>query len=78
VQTKQTQPGFKDYVEALRAEHPELARDFAGFDGLEDVLQWLGRRDLGRGAVDIVGQDEFHYDFLVRLEGGRWLAVGVT
>jgi hypothetical protein len=29
--------------------------------------------------VDIVGQDEFHYDFLVRLDAeGRWLAFGVN
>jgi hypothetical protein len=72
-------PPFTDYVAALRAEYPELAEAFAGCHGIEEVLQWMGRRNLGRGDVDIVGQDEFHYDFLIRLdEAGRWLAFGVT
>ena len=79
VETKQVQPEFEEYVAALRPQHPDIAQDFAGFRGLEDVLQWMGRRGLGRGDVDIVGQDEFHYDFLLRLDNaGRWLAVGVT
>lgn len=70
-------PPFTDYVAALRDEYPELAQAFAGWHGVEDVLQWLGRRD--RGDVDIVGQDEFHYDFLVRQgAAGRWLSFGVT
>jgi hypothetical protein len=37
----------------------------------------MQRRGLKR--VDIVAQDEFHYDFLIELEpGGRWAAFGVT
>jgi hypothetical protein len=72
-------PEFDDYVARLRPEHPELADAFAGFTGIEQVLQWMSRRALTGKDVDIVGQDEFHYDFLVRLEAeGRWLAFGVN
>jgi hypothetical protein len=73
------QPEFEDYVERLRPDHPELAADFAGFTGIEQVLQWMSRRALTGKDVDIIGQDEFHYDFLVRLDAeGRWLAFGVN
>jgi hypothetical protein len=72
-------PEFADYVDGLRADHPDLARDFAGFTGIEDVLRWMSTRPVGRTDIDIVGMDEFNYDFLVRLdESGPWLAFGVT
>ncbi len=75
--TSQEPPEFAEYVDGLRAEHPELARAFAGFKGIDDVLRWMGNRT--RTDIDIVGMDEFHYDFLVRLDdSGRWLAFGVT
>ena len=74
-----TPPEFTDYVERLRPAHPELADAFAGFTGIEQVLQWMAGRALTGKDVDIVGQDEFHYDFLVRLGAeGRWLAFGVN
>jgi hypothetical protein len=70
---------YPDYVEALRAESPELAEELAAFQGITGVLDWMKRRGLTQAAVDIVGQDEFHYDFLIEFEGGgRWLAFGVT
>ena len=72
-------PEFADYVERLRPAHPDLADAFAGFTGIEQVLQWMAGHALTGKDVDIVGQDEFHYDFLVRLEAeGRWLAFGVN
>jgi hypothetical protein len=72
-------PGLDDYLQRLRATDPQLAEEFAGFTGVEQVLQWMARRGLATTAVDIVGQDEFEYDFLVRLDAaGRWLAFGVT
>ena len=56
-----------------------LAQEVADFHSIRGVLEWMRRRDLCRAAVDIVGQDEFSYDFLVELEPrGRWLAFGVT
>ena len=72
-------PEYADHVERLRAACPDLASEFAPFHGVEEVLQWMQRRYGGRVAVDIVGQDEFHYDFLIELEpGGRWVSFGVT
>jgi hypothetical protein len=72
-------PEYADYVERLRAACPDLAAEVGSFHGVEEVLQWLQRRSGGRVAVDIVGQDEFHYDFLIELEpGGRWVSFGVT
>jgi hypothetical protein len=72
-------PEFEDYVERLRPAHPELADAFAGFTGIEQVLQWMSRHALTSKDVDIVQQDEFHYDFLVRPGAeARWLAFGVN
>jgi mRNA interferase MazF len=72
-------PEFDDYLQRLRETDPQLAADFGGFTGIEQVLQWMARRDPATTAVDIVAQDEFEYDFLVRLDAaGRWLAFGVT
>ena len=72
-------PDYPDYVEALRAEFPELAGEVSAFHGITSVLDWMKRRSLCQAAVYIVGQDEFHYDFLIQFEaGGRWLSFGVT
>jgi len=69
---------YADYLEDLRASHPHLAADFAP-DSLENVLQWMARRGLPSGSVDLVGQDEFSYDFLIELEpAGRFLVFGVN
>jgi hypothetical protein len=66
-------------VEVLRQEDAELARQVAGFQGMSEVLDWMKERSLVPGTVDIVGQDEFEYDFLIQLEpAGRWLVFGVT
>jgi hypothetical protein len=70
---------YAGHVRALAAADPGLAGELAAFQGVEEVLQWIERRGLCRTAVDIVGQDEFSYDFLVQLQApGRWLAFGVT
>ena len=71
---------YPDYLRLLRNEAAELADEFASFTGVKDVLDWMQRRGLfGRDGVDMVGQDEFHYDFLIQLEPtGRWLVFGVT
>jgi hypothetical protein len=72
-------PDYADYVEALRARFPEWIEDFAAFQGITGLLNWMQQRGLNQAAVDIVGQDEFHYDFLIQFDpGGRWLAFGVT
>jgi hypothetical protein len=70
---------YAEHIAALRATDPTLAEEAAGFRGVSDVLAWMQRRGLARTAVDIVGQDEFEYDFLIQLEpAGRWLAFGLT
>jgi hypothetical protein len=68
------EPEYSEYASRLRAEWPELA----DFTGVRCVLEWMQRRGLAYG-VDMVGQDEFHYDFLIALEpDGRWMVFGVT
>ena len=70
---------YPDDVALLREQDPSLAGEFAGFTGIRSVLDWMQRRGLAKASVDMVGQDEFHYDFLIELEaGGRWAAFGVT
>jgi len=68
-----------DLVAMLRMTEPALADELARFDRIRHVIEWLtGRATLGAG-VDMVGQDEFHYDFLAPLPpGNRWLVFGVT
>jgi hypothetical protein len=72
-------PEYADHVQRLSRQEPALAGELAGFHGIEQVLTWMQLKDLVGSAVDIVGQDEFEYDFLLQLgPGGRWLAFGVT
>jgi len=68
-----------DSLRVLRSTHPDLAEEVRHFRGVSDILMWMQQTGRTRAAVDIVGQDEFHYDFLIELEpGGDWLAFGIT
>ena len=70
---------YADHVETLHAESPGLAAEVASFRGVEDVLQWMKRHGLTKTAVDLIGMDEFSYDFLIQLEpDGSWIAFGVS
>jgi hypothetical protein len=70
---------YSEHVAVLASERPELAEVFARSDSLENVLDWMESRPLSAGSVDIIGQDEFSYDFLIRLEPeDRWLVFGVN
>jgi hypothetical protein len=72
---------YPDYIKRLRGQEPVLAEELAGFHGVENVLQWMEQRGLcqQKQTIDLVGQDEFSYDFLLQLEpAGRWLVFGVT
>jgi hypothetical protein len=70
---------YADHVQALHADDGQLAEEVANFQGIASVLAWMEQRGLTQAVVDMTGQDEFHYDFLIQLEpGGRWLAFGVT
>ena len=69
---------YEQYVEALRARHPDVAAEVADFRGMGAVLEWLRRKGLDLRFLDAVVQDEFGYDLLLPLGDGRWLAFGVT
>jgi hypothetical protein len=64
--------------EAFAKQHPALAAELAGLCGLGGVMEWMKRRDLPLGAVDIIHQDEYSLDFIVPLEDGRHLVFGIT
>jgi hypothetical protein len=73
---------YPDHVAALRAVDASLADEVASFTGISAVLAWMQKRALTQAKIDIVGQDEFHYDFMIELAPGaaqpRWLVFGVT
>lgn len=70
---------YANHVEALRVDLPDLAAEVGSLRGLEAVIQWMQRRNLTKAAVDMIGMDEFSYDFLIQIEPlGRWIAFGVT
>lgn len=70
---------YADYITVLRSGYPDLATVFALSDSLENVLGWMNKRGFPPGSVDMVSQDEFSYDFLIRLEAeDRWLVFGVN
>jgi hypothetical protein len=72
-------PDYPDYVRRLKDEDAALAEEIVAFWSIEQVLQWMQQRSLLRTPVDMVGQDEFNYDFLLELEpAGRWLHFGVN
>ena len=71
---------YPDYVRLLRNEHPDLADEVADYTSVKEVLDLIQRRDLlDRDGIDMVGQDEFHYDWLIQLKpSGHWVVFGVT
>lgn len=69
---------YLDYVAELRDDHLDWAIDFARFDGIMHVLDWMQANDLTRAGVDMVSHDEFNYDFLIPLPDQRWLVFGVN
>jgi hypothetical protein len=70
---------YPDHVDRLRRLDTVLADEVAGFTGISSVMAWMQRHGRTRAPIDIVGQDEFHYDFMIELEpAARWLVFGVT
>jgi hypothetical protein len=70
---------FTDYLDRLRKNDPELAREFTGFDGITQVLDWMKQRGVGREAIDFVSHDELNYDFLIHLRPkDKWVVFGVN
>jgi hypothetical protein len=70
---------YSEYVERLKSADKDIAEQVAGFSGIDHVLQWMQQHELVQTDADIVGQDEFSYDFLLRLvPTSRWLSFAVT
>jgi hypothetical protein len=70
---------YRDHVDVLRASRSDLAEQVAHFTGVSSVLKWMQASGLTRTRVDIVGQDAFESDFMVRLGSDQeWLAFGLT
>jgi hypothetical protein len=70
---------YQDYLIAVEATHPGLAIELGRFQGVSDFLEWMRQTGRTHASVDIIGQDEFEYDFLIELQpGGDWLALGIT
>jgi hypothetical protein len=66
-------------VNTLRGCLPALAEEIAAFRGLSDLLDWFQRTGRSHSPVDIIGLDEFEYDFLIqRVPDGDWLVFGIT
>jgi hypothetical protein len=73
-----TEWDYPDDIRVLREQDADLAEEFTGFTGIKSVLDWMQQRGLAQARIDIVGQDEFHYDFLIELPDGRCAGFGVT
>lgn len=70
---------YADDIVRLREITPDLAAEIANFTGVGQVVDWLSTRADGKPQLDMIGMDEFEYDFLVEMEpNGHWLAFGVT
>ena len=62
-------------VAELRKRFPELADEVQAFDGVVQVVDWLGA---AKPEIDFISHDEFSYDFLIHHGAGRWLVFGVN
>lgn len=72
-------PEYAAFVERLQVADPDLASQVRPFESITQVLDWMKQRDIGRGAVDFVSQDEFNYDFLIHLRPeDKWIVFGVS
>ena len=70
---------YAEDIVRLRGALPKIADEIAKFVGIGQVMDWMTGRSPGRASVDLIGMDEFEYDFLMELEpAGRWLVFGVT
>lgn len=70
---------YAEEVGQLRKTNPDLADAIADFTGIAQVVDWLGARGAGNLKIDMIGMDEFEYDFLIEVDPeGRWLVFGVT
>jgi hypothetical protein len=72
-------PEYQRSLDELRGRYPDLAVEFDRFGGVSDLLAWMQSSGRAKAAVDMIGQDEFEYDFLIEFSpDGTWLAFGLT
>jgi hypothetical protein len=65
-------------IARIRGSHPALAEEIASFVGIGQVMDWFSAKGTPP-AIELIGMDEFEYDFLVEVAGESvWLAFGVT
>lgn len=70
---------YQDHVSRLEALAPDLAREVASFHTLENVLEWMKRRRISLGTIDVVNQDEYCHDVIIPVDAaGRHLVFGCT
>lgn len=56
----------------------QLAAELHGLHTLEDVLGWLRVQHPERHVTDIVTQDEYTHDVVVKWDDATWLAFDTT
>lgn len=69
---------YADDIARIHASHPAIADAIARFVGVGQVMDWFSAWG-APPAIDLIGMDEFEYDFLVEVKSeGVWLAFGVS
>jgi hypothetical protein len=70
---------YADDIATLRSSQPGLAEELAGFNTLENVLNWMRDKGLSLAALDVIFQDEYSHDVLIPLNDEHgWLVFGIT
>ena len=70
---------YQDHVARLRKLDPGLADQLASFTNLRHVLDWMKGRGLSLNDVDVIAQDEFSHDFLLRADdAGNYLSFAMS
>jgi hypothetical protein len=67
-----------DYANLAPVEKETLAQTVAMHRGLDDIFAWGRTQSPPVHPSDVIKQDEFSHDVLVRLNNGLWLAYGTT
>lgn len=68
---------YAEHVDRLATTHRAVAAELASVRTLERLLGWLQTRGLDLAALDLIQQDEFSYDLVVRLGPAEWLSFGM-
>jgi hypothetical protein len=71
-------PTLVDYANLSPAERESLAQTVALHGGLDDIFAWGRTQSPPVHPSDVIKQDEFSHDVLLRLNNGLWLAYGTT